>query len=352
MTDRLAPLYSAPGGYSTLLNLERQRHWTIFLSDFDLSAVETRRLRRHLETVATKPQFIRIDRGVDEVIQKLRGAGVDLRNDYLSMQALVVHHRHLRLLHHLFDTIPHRDLARVDLPLAECGFRRSFATHLLDVVMRADYREQEAIANRFFSLLSRQNPYQVTVETAGLIVEIYDRRPWFDLGGKLHEGEWRILPGGELAYTGAKIDGHFVADGAILPVPEHPSVAHDARRIAPLSRELTHYPLQLEIRAGRVVALSGAGTAPTLISKLLERHERYREVTEVGISFNRASNTFIYDWAASSNEARPGVHLGIGGDPSPDDDTEAQRDHLVHIDFMAANCSVYVNRQPFLRTSS
>lgn len=343
-------------GYPALLNLETQPHWTIFLTDFALPLSVAHRLRRQLKTAPTAVLFIRINAGgVKQVMQQMRSAGIDVHHDYISLQGVVSRQENLALLDGLFERLPHRDLVRVDVPALECGFRPSFATHSLDVVMRADYVEQDQISDRFFRLLARCKPYEVTVETPGAKLQIRDSRPWFALAGRLRPGEARTLPDGEVAYSADEIreevEGKFVVDGAVLPIAQHPRFAEESLRLLPMSREVSKHPLCLEIRRGKVVGATGKGRAPKVISSFFERNERYRQVTEVGISFNRASTKFIHDWPAASNEVRPGVHLGIGGAANPDDD-DPQRSPIVHIDCIAANCKVLVNGQPFLRASS
>ncbi len=338
-------------GYRALLNLQEQPHWTVFLSDFELPAADIKKLKRELERVPTQLIFLTIEDGIDLIMEKLVTTGVDPARDYISIQGLVLQQQNVSLLDEIYATIPRRDMTRVELPLPECGFRPAFASQLLKVISEADYSEQEWISNRFFRRLAEHTPYRVTVDTRDGRLQITDDWPWFENAGPLEESETRIIPGGEVAYAGNAINGTFVIDGAILPLPEHPDAADDALQIQWLSGELHRYPLRAEIRDGYVVDLVGAGRPQAAISELLDRNPRYRRVTEVGISFNRACHTFIYDWPAASNEARPGVHIGLGGTITPDDH-DRQLEPLVHIDCIAANCQVLVNGHPFLRASS
>jgi leucyl aminopeptidase (aminopeptidase T) len=215
--------------------------------------------------------------------------------------------------------------------------------------MRSDYEEQERIADRFFALLSTRKPYRVSVKTESGNLVVEDRRPWFDFAGRLREGELRFLPAGEVSYAGDRADGEFIVDGAILPFPEHPDLAEKARAIGRLSRTVELDPLVLEIRKGLIVNASGNVRAREAISRLFDEDNRYRQVVEVGISFNSASRKFIHQWPAASNEVHPGVHLGLGGDPSR---SNKRGPALIHIDLIAANCQVLVNGQRFLQASS
>lgn len=355
MTDRNASAERQQRGYPALLNVEAQPHWTVFLTDFALPSADVRRVQRQLATVHTRLLFIRIHGGLERVMREIRSAGADPNADYISLQAIVSRHENLTLLQGLFDRIPQRDLARVDVPVLECGFRPSYATQSLNVVMGADYLQQDRIADRFFEDLAKRKPYEVMVHTRGGTLQMRDSRPWFMLAGRLRADEIRSLPDGEVAYSAeaveAEVEGEFVVDGAILPIAQHPRFAEEARRLLRLSRDVSQRPLCLQIRRGRVVGLTGRGIAPQILAKLFASNERYRRVNEIGISFNGASTKFIHQWPAASNEVRPGVHIGIGGAANPDD-ADPQRSPLVHIDCIAANCAVFVNGEPFLRASS
>jgi hypothetical protein len=337
-------------GYPALLNLKEQRHWTVFLSDFSLPTADVQSLKEQLATTPSRPLFLSVDGGAPRVLEKLRSAGVDLDHDYVSVQGVVFRHHNVLQLHELLEAIPRSDLARIELPLPECGFRPSNASYLLKIVMQADYREQEQIADRFFDLLDEASPYEVIVKTPRSTMTVRDDRGWFDITGRLRQRELRILPAGEVSYTGDRVSGEFSVDGAILPFPEHPDAAADARRLQRVNSDLREHPLRVRISEGSVTEVRGRGRAARTLSKLFEQDERYRSVTEVGIAFNRECHTFVHDWAAASNESRPGVHLGLGGDPSPDEGSE-RGSPLVHIDCIAGNCEVLVNRHPFLRAS-
>jgi hypothetical protein len=336
-----------------LLNLEAQPHHTVVLSDFPLPQADVIRLRRHLSKAPTRLLFGRIDRGVPAVQRALKNNGVDVRRHYVSLQGVVSRYENVSRLHDLLADLTRGDVARLDLPFAQAGFRPAHASHLLRVVSRADYAEQDAIANSFFALLERRRLYDLTAHTpGGATLRITDDTGWFPLAGRLRSGEFRTLPAGEVSYPGSQIDGAFVADGALLASPEHPGAAREAVRLGRMSRELREHPLRIEISRGRVTNVSGRGRLSSAISRLIDRDPRYGIVTEVGISFNRACRKFIHRWGAASNEGRPGVHIAIGGDPDHRDGEGLIGEPLVHLDLMAANCSVFVNGRPFLRASS
>jgi hypothetical protein len=324
-----------------------QPHWTVFLTDFTLPAPAVRKIARHLSTLETRPLFVRVDRSENGLSRHLRSAGVNLQRHYVSLHSIVAQQSNRRRVHRMFAELPHSDLARLEIPWQECGFKPAFASYLLDIVMRGDYAEQDQISDRFYDLLSLRKPYRVTVETKAGRLEVTDTEVWFDFAGQLREGEGRFLPGGEVAYNGRGIDGEFLVDGAILPAAQWPAAAGEAEQLQVVSGFLRKYPITFRIRKGRVVAAEGDRRTAGIFSRFFDRDDRYRDVTEVGISFNRACDAFVHDWAAVSNETRPGVHIGIGGGGSA-----RNSGVLVHIDCITANCRVFVNSHPFLSASS
>ncbi|GAC1415646.1 MAG: hypothetical protein NVSMB53_14310 [Gemmatimonadaceae bacterium] len=335
-------------GYADFLNLDQQPHHTVFLVDFDLAA-DDQALLTHALSSRTTPHVVRLDRGFQRASEQLREEGVEA-DYYVSFHSIMSRYDSLAVENELFASFARHDLARLTLPYGHMQGDR--VSQMIRVMVKADYAEQRRIAARFFQILSRRVPYQVSVHTgADAAMAIDDEAGWFDLSGPLHADAVRQLPGGEVAYVGDCTSGIFVADGAILATPESDSVSPMAESIARFSGELPRTPVRLEITSGRVVSVSGGGPAGAFLEDLFRENERYRTVTEVGIAFNGACREFIHDWAAPSNEARPGVHVGIGGDPDRREATP-QLDPIVHIDFMAANCEVFVNGVPFLRASS
>src|SRR5438105_11068818 len=71
-------------GYPALLNTDAQPHWTVVLSDFSLSAGDFQRLEKQLAAAKTRPIFMSFDGRLDTVTRRMRSAGVNLQNDYVS----------------------------------------------------------------------------------------------------------------------------------------------------------------------------------------------------------------------------------------------------------------------------
>jgi len=336
-------------GYLGLLNVQVQPHWTVFLLDFDLPTQDIIRLTNQVKAGQTTPLVVRINGGFESALKTMRSAGVNEQSGYVSLHAIISNYDSSRTVKKLYNFLPRRDLARLVLPFRGYGFRAEFGSYLTRVVSEADYEQQQQIADRFFQLLGRNLPYNVRIESGGETLTIQDHDAWFDLAGPLHEKRIRMLPAGEVAYTGDRINGAFVADGSLLATPEDITVVAEAQQLSAFSAELPNQPLRLEITAGKVTKVTG-GSAAVAVQQLFSKDPRYRTVTEIGIAFNGACRHFVYDWPAASNEGRPGVHVGIGGDP---DRREARKrsDPLVHLDFIAGNCEAFVNGAPFLRVS-
>lgn len=337
-------------GFSGLLNLSAVRHRTVFLSDFPLPGTDIARIKASLAGAPTRVFFLRLDAGPERLWSELARAGVDPARDYISVQVLTSTHQGFDVARDFFAGVRLGDFARVELPCRELNFSAAHAGHLLDVISRADYAEQDRLADLFFALLGICVPYEVSVRTSGALLTVRDSRPWFQLAGRLQDGEQRILPGGEVAYTGSSIDGTLIIDGAILATPQLPQAAPLAGSITQQSIRVAHDPLTLHITSGRITAVTSAGPSAGWLNELLDA-EAYREVTELGISFNRACASYIHDWPAASNEGRPGVHIAIGGDPAPDTNRDSATGCLVHVDLMSASTEVLVNGRLFLQTS-
>jgi hypothetical protein len=347
-------LVHSPGvgqsGYRDLFNLDAPQHCTVFLTDFLLPSPDVLRIRANLAGAPTRIFFLTTDSGPEYLRSVLTAARVDLCADYVSVQAMTSTEQGLQVANSFFTGLAEGDFARLELPWRELGFLPSHASYLLDVVMRGHYQEQDAICDQFFSLLSLHLPYEVVVETLAGTLTIQDTRPWFQLAGRLQPTEQRILPGGEVTYVGSNINGAITLDGAVLATPQRPPAWPLAARLGPISATMASDPITLQITAGRVTGVASCGNSSRLLASLV-RDEAYRDLTELGISFNRACASYVHDWPAASNEGRPGVHVAIGGDPDPEADRGSQGGPLVHIDLMAATTAVSVNGYTFLRTS-
>jgi hypothetical protein len=335
-------------GFSGLLaNVGDVRRHCLVLSDFPMPPSQLEQLRAELSPSGVPVYAMRAELGVDDLLQALEDAGVDTQSDYIWIQSIFLTQACQLKGSALLGRLAHADHTKIELPGSASG-AADRARRMLEVVSSADYDEQEQLSQRFFQLLSLATPYQVDVLTAGGHLRIDDDRPWFQLAGRLGGKEERALPGGEVAYTGSRVSGTFVVDGAILATPSSGPSEARAEKIVRLSAHLRDEPLTVHIHSGRVTDITSNGSLARNLLGLLNL-EDYRVLTEVGVSFNRACGDFIHEWAAPSNEGRPGVHIALGGDPDPTETISADRE-LVHVDLMAATTSVAVNRQLYIRT--
>lgn len=340
-------------GIEGLLNLGQPFHTTVFVTDFEDSDRVATTFRRALDGVATNVVHLNLRAAGAEGGQTGSHCAVDLAahglnkdEAYISVLALLCRHDSFKTVRQLHESISQGDCARLELPSVEMGFELSHAVEMADVILSADYGLQDLASDVFFSRLALNAPYRVEISTPGGVLRVSGSHPWFQLAGRLVNGESRILPGGEIAYTGSDIDGVFTVTGGLLATPQAPEAAPLARALTHLSRRFRHDPVSITISGGQVTAFDSEGPLAGELETLLQ-DARYRQVTEVGVSFNTACRSLIHDWPASSNEGCPGVHIGLGGDPDPNQ--ELAKETLVHIDLISPTASVLINDQPFMK---
>jgi len=345
-------LQNETAGYPGLLNFGASRHRTIFIFDFTLPEHTKEKIVAGLAETATQVCFLHPRDVMSDIhADTLTRLGIDASRDYLSIHLLTSDPQVYKQAMEFVATLRHWDFARIEFPMTGRPLHADQVNHLINVVNDADYGEQDKLCELFYAALDENPEYTVNIDTAAGTMVINDTQAWFQLAGRLQQGEKRILPGGEVAYTGNRVNGVFTIDGGMLAIPQWPEGEEHAKKIQVLSSALEADPLNVEIEEGVIKHFwSGKEDSATLFETLFP-DDHYHLLTEVGISFNRACKAFIHDWPAASNEGRPGVHIGIGGDPDPKDRTHSFRD-LVHVDLMSANCSVTVNTQNFLKTSS
>jgi len=329
-----------------LLNLGERNHHVAVVTDFELPASALSAIREAIGGAPTHLHFVSVAESADELIGRLVADGIVPERDYVSLLAVISRHQSFDVLRNAQVGLPRGDLARLELPSLEMGFSPGHAVAMLNVVLASDFRQQERASAFFYELLGLCQPYSVVVETRNGVMNISGRRPWFQLAGRLAQGESRILPGGEVAYTGSDVSGTFTVDGGLLATPERPSVAPLAVALTALSRRFADDPVDFYVENGQVLDLRSRGALAGDLSSLLNA-PAYRRLTEVGVSFNSACTALIHDWPASANEGFPGVHIAVGGDPDPDEDDALQP--AVHLDLIAATAAVHVNSRAFLR---
>lgn len=328
---------------ATLLNFPPDvEHHTVFIIDQVLSVYLQERIRQALDGSPTQVHFIETS---DELLRELATRGIRIEVDYVSLHCWATrfasHQQSLKLL----SQLRRFDFSRLEFPAEEVFcFNLSHLENLVGTLLASNFQAQDSKIEEFYTLLARRSPYEVTIHTGeGNILRLEDSASWFQLGGSLIEGESRILPSGEVAYTGAKINGRFTADGTLLAAPQRASVAKLASRLNQLRGQLQLSPLTFSIEHGRLIGLEGKGELYDFVSQLLDT-AAYREVVEVGIGFNHACREFEESWPSPANEAHPGAHIAIGGDPDPE---QPDREVAVHIDWMAMNSRVFINGEEF-----
>jgi leucyl aminopeptidase (aminopeptidase T) len=330
-------------GLATLLNIPPDiHHHTVFVTDQQISPGLRARISEELVNSPTRVHFLTAS---DQLERDVARVGIRIESDYVSLHCWATcfasHQQSLKLL----SQLRRFDFSRLEFPAQEVlPYESNHLESLLGTMLASNYKVQDAKIEEFYTGLARRKPYEVEVHTGeGNILRVQDSAGWFQLGGSLIEGESRILPSGEVAYTGAKINGRFTADGTLLAAPQRSSVASIARRLSHLRGELSSAPLTFTIADGKLTGLEGNGELYEFLGELLETPS-YREVVEVGIGLNQACRQFVESWPSPANEAHPGAHIALGGDPDPG---QPDREVAVHIDWMAANSRIIINGEVF-----
>ena len=169
--------------------------------------------------------------------------------------------------------------------------------------------------------------------------------PWMELCGPLAEGDIRFAPGSELFYNGSRVDGTLYCAGGInlLPLRSVRLEEETCRALLELGRHIPEDPLDLDFVAGRLAGIRSRGPLAQHFMAIFRSHEAFSWAVEVGIGMAAAAGPLIRDWAAPSNEAVPGVHVGLGADPG----NPWRFSTNVHLDFVAPDVQIAVNGQSY-----
>lgn len=207
--------------------------------------------------------------------------------------------------------------------------------------VRGDPLLHEQHADAFYSFLDDDASYRVEIRSGPsreYTLVVRGPEPWTDLAGPLVEGNIRFAPGAELFYHGKAVSGTLWCDAGINLLPlRHPQtdIALCSRLLA-LSQEIPADPLLIELSEGRVVRLSSRGPLADRFNDVLACDEAFSHVVEVGLGLSEACSPLVREWAATSNEAVPGVHVGIGADPA----NTSRFKTRVHLDFVCPDVEI------------
>jgi hypothetical protein len=217
--------------------------------------------------------------------------------------------------------------------------------HLLAVVARSQQSQEVARADRFFEMLGTNSDYELLIRSGP------DRRhtlrvggpsPWLEICGPLTESEVRFSPGCELFYSGLNVNGVIHCSGAInlLPLrgPEFDEPL--CRELMRLGAALGESPVDLHFSAGRLTDVcANVPQMAQAFKAVFASDVAFSHLVEVGIGTRDSAKPLIRNWAATSNECVPGVHVGLGADPGSPKRFKTQ----VHVDFVLPDVSVEVN---------
>jgi hypothetical protein len=207
-----------------------------------------------------------------------------------------------------------------------------------------DPARERAQAETFFHLLGNDPGYHVEVRSGPArdrLLTVRGPFPWMELCGPLVEGDIRFAPGSELFYNGVQVDGTLYCDGGInlLPLRSDRLEEGTCRALLDLGRCIADDPLDLDFAAGRLTGIRSRGPLAGEFQSVFRRNEAFSWAVEVGIGMAASAGPLIHEWAAPTNEAVPGVHVGLGADPG----NPLRFTTTVHMDFVAPDVQILVN---------
>lgn len=203
-------------------------------------------------------------------------------------------------------------------------------------------------ADAFYARLGNNPDYTITVRS-GLRLDrtlhIRGPKPWLEICGPLAEGDIRFAPGSELFYNGEAIDGSLHCDGALNLLPLRGNLSEEGlcRRLLALGQRLPEDPVDLEFQRGHLVDIRSAGPLADEFKALFSLEPAFSYVVEVGIGLMESAGPLIREWAATTNEAVPGIHVGLGADPG----NTSRFATAVHFDFVTPDVQIDVNNRLF-----
>jgi hypothetical protein len=191
---------------------------------------------------------------------------------------------------------------------------------------------QRAINAGVLSVLRPARTLEIrTPSGTHLDVQLSPEFQWLSNHGTPQPGRTLVLPAGEVNTYPARIDGTFVADGAI----------NVNRRIA-FDVRLDRAPVTVQIEDGHAVDI--ACDDPDLLRFLRKAFARENadRVGELGVGTNVGITRFVAD-NNHINERHPGIHLGFGEHGQPGRVAYVAD---IHIDLITAYGTVAVDGDP------
>jgi hypothetical protein len=336
--------------FASILNVNHQLpHLTVFITDFPEGI---RLLEQMADAISSYSKILMVNIHENEdLLMAINEAALEKQlkiqeyaiSGYTSFQLLIRRHESFEYIRQVIKMFLRRDVARLELPPLGFDVTHHDLNELCSVVLAADYIEQKRYSDEIFDALGTNDFYGIECSTdSGIKLEINDCVPLFDLAGPLQEGDERILPGGEVAYTGSQINGCFKVTGGLLATATQSSGISRSKKLMALSHRIPAEPLYFDIHSGKVQRVWSQDTLANEFSELFPV-EKHPEITEVGFSFNAACQKLIHTWPSSANEGVPGVHIALGGDPGHTLEVDQRTD--VHVDLISPKATIKINNR-------
>ncbi len=214
-----------------------------------------------------------------------------------------------------------------------------------------DPAEHMRRSDAFFARLGEDPGYRIEVRSGPArdrVLEVRGPAPWMEIAGPLKEGDVRFAPGAELFHSGTAVNGVLHCNAGINLLPLRGTRVDEklCRELLALGERLPGEPLDVVVHQGRVVDVlpSRGSTLAAGFQAVFSTDVAFSHVIEVGVGLSDGAGPIINGWGATSNEAIPGVHLGIGADPGAVSRFKTQ----VHMDFVVPDVDIDINGRRYL----
>lgn len=200
--------------------------------------------------------------------------------------------------------------------------------------LKADYRTVRDLQERIVARLEKASEIRFTSPSGSdLVSPLPMETRWVCLSGIIEPGAWQNLPSGQIMGVPHTASGSFVADAAI------------GEWFGPRYRNLSDYPLKLEIEDGRCREASCENQRLAREFMLYIRSNPNSDrVGEMSLGANLGLKRFTGN--ALIDENVPGCHIALG-DPLPEL-TGASWQSKTHVPLVGRDATIYLDNVPIM----
>jgi hypothetical protein len=200
--------------------------------------------------------------------------------------------------------------------------------------LKVDYRTVRDLQERIIGRLGGASEIRcVTPGGTDLAAPLPMETDWVSLSGIIEPGKWQNLPSGQVMGVPLDANGTFVADAAI------------GEWFGPRYRDLSEYPLSLEIENGRCRdAHSPNQRLAREFLLYIRSNTNSDRIGELSLGTNLGLGRFTGN--ALIDENVPGLHIALG-DPLPEL-TGASWSSKTHVPLIGRSASIYLDHVPLM----